>query len=108
MPSVVPRREFLACVKAIGSISLLSGSGGWSKGGDSSQSVQLYNLAEDLGETKNLAAEQPERVAEMQALLERLIRQGRSTPGKTNPTMFACDVFRRPRSLRRRPQQLTA
>jgi hypothetical protein len=43
--------------------------------------VQLYNLAEDLAETKNLAAEQPERVAQMQALLEKLITNGRSTPG---------------------------
>jgi hypothetical protein len=34
-----------------------------------------------LGETKNLAAEQPARVAEMQALLEQLIVNGRSTPG---------------------------
>ena len=57
------------------------GSGGWSKGGDQSQPVQLYNLAHDLAETKNLAAEQPERVAQMRALLEKLITDGRSTPG---------------------------
>jgi arylsulfatase A-like enzyme len=43
--------------------------------------VQLYNLADDIGETKNLAAAQPERVADMKALLERLITAGRSTPG---------------------------
>jgi arylsulfatase A len=60
---------------------LAPGSGGWGKGGDQSQPVQLYNLAEDLGETKNLAADQPERVAQMQALLEKLITNGRSTPG---------------------------
>ena len=58
-----------------------SGSGGWSKGGDPSQPVQLYNLAEDLAETNNLAAAMPEKVAEMQALLERVITAGRSTPG---------------------------
>ena len=57
------------------------GSGGWGKGGDQSQPVQLYQLETDLGETKNLAAENPEKVAEMQALLERLIVRGRSTPG---------------------------
>ncbi len=57
------------------------GSGGWGKGGDQSQPVQLYNLAEDLGETKNLAAAMPEKVAEMKALLEKLITDGRSTPG---------------------------
>jgi arylsulfatase A-like enzyme len=57
------------------------GSGGWGKGGDQSQPVQLYNLADDLGETKNLAAAMPEKVAEMKALLEKLITEGRSTPG---------------------------
>ncbi len=57
------------------------GSGGWGTGGDQSQPVQLYNLADDIGETKNLAAEMPEKVAEMTALLEKLITDGRSTPG---------------------------
>ena len=43
--------------------------------------VQLYNLDNDIGETTNLAAEKPELVAEMRALMERLIADGRSTPG---------------------------
>lgn len=43
--------------------------------------VQLYHLADDLGETKNLAAEQGDRVKSMQATFEKLIVQGRSTPG---------------------------
>jgi len=42
---------------------------------------ELYNLADDIGETKNLAAAKPELVAEMKALLEKLITDGRSTPG---------------------------
>ncbi len=57
------------------------GSGGWTKGGDPSQPVQLYHLADDPAETHNLAATMPEKVAEMQALLEKLITDGRSTPG---------------------------
>jgi arylsulfatase A len=57
------------------------GSGGWGSGGDQSLPVQLYNLADDLGETKNLAAAVPEKIAEMKALLEKLITDGRSTPG---------------------------
>ena len=57
------------------------GSGGWGTGGDQSQPVQLYNLADDLGETKNLAAAMPGKVAEMKALLETLITNGRSSPG---------------------------
>jgi len=48
--------------------------------GDSTP-VQLYNLADDLSEKKNLAASMPEKVTEMKALLERLISDGRSTPG---------------------------
>lgn len=57
------------------------GSGGWGKGGDQSQPVQLYDLSKDIGETQNLAADAPDRVAQMQALLETLIVKGRSTPG---------------------------
>jgi len=57
------------------------GSGGWGTGGDQSQPVQLYNLDDDLAETKNLAAAMPEKVAEMKDLLEKLITEGRSTPG---------------------------
>jgi len=56
------------------------GSGGWSPGGDSSQ-MQLYNLANDLGETENLAEKNPERAVQMKTLLEKLINDGRSTPG---------------------------
>jgi len=43
--------------------------------------VQLYNLDADLGETNNLAMEQPERVKAMTALMEKIIADGRSTPG---------------------------
>ena len=46
------------------------------------QPAQLYDLATDLGETKNLAEEQTERVAEMKLLLEKLITDGRSTGGE--------------------------
>jgi arylsulfatase A-like enzyme len=39
---------------------------------------QLYNVVDDPGETRNLAAEQPERVQELGALLEKLRTEGRS------------------------------
>ncbi len=42
--------------------------------------AELYNLADDLGETKNLADQQPEKVKELTALLERLRTDGRSRP----------------------------
>lgn len=43
--------------------------------------VQLYNLADDLAENKNLAATHPERVRAMRARFEKIITDGRSTPG---------------------------
>ena len=72
------------------------GSGGWSKG-DGDEALQLYNLAEDPGETKNLAGVQPERVAVMKMLLEKIISEGRSTPGELQNN----DV-----EVRRFPEQL--
>ena len=42
---------------------------------------QLYNLADDPGETNNLWARNPERVAELSKIMELLVQQGRSTPG---------------------------
>jgi arylsulfatase A-like enzyme len=71
------------------------GSGGWGKGGDQTQPVQLYNLADDLGETNNLAAAMPEKVAQMKTFLEKLITDGRSTPGAKQPNDVA--VVRFPR-----------
>jgi hypothetical protein len=35
------------------------------------QSLELYNLAEDVGEQRNLAAEQPQRVGELHGMLQR-------------------------------------
>ena len=56
--------------------------GGWGKGSDH-YPAQLYNLADDVGETHNLYAQFPDRVDEMSALMEQLVRDGRSTPGPT-------------------------
>ena len=41
---------------------------------------QLYNLADDLGEAKNLASSHPERAKEMFTLLQKLRVQSRSRP----------------------------
>lgn len=41
---------------------------------------QLYNLAEDPGETKNLAPLHPDKVKELTALLEQIRSSGRSRP----------------------------
>jgi len=42
--------------------------------------AQLYNLRDDLGEKSNLAAQNPEKVKEMAALLRQIRQQGRSRP----------------------------
>jgi arylsulfatase A len=47
--------------------------------------VELYNLAEDLSEEKNLAKEEPEIVAELKAKITRIVLQGRTTPGAPQP-----------------------
>ena len=61
------------------------GSGGWGKGGDQSQPLQLYDLENDLEERLNLAAERPEQLNAMVDLLEKVISEGRSTPGPNQP-----------------------
>lgn len=61
------------------------GSGGWGKGGDQSQPGQLYDLKNDPGENRNLAARFPERVESMKILLEAIITDGRSNPGPKQP-----------------------
>ena len=83
------RRQSVSCAIAgiptlrVGSWKLISGSasGSFSKIRDDN-TVKLFNLADDIGETVNLAASQPQRVAEMKSLLEKLINDGRSTPGE--------------------------
>ena len=42
--------------------------------------VQLYDLATDPGETRNLALERPEIAAELKSLLDRSTSSGRSRP----------------------------
>jgi arylsulfatase A-like enzyme len=81
-----PVREYAVSASVKGTPAVRSGSWKYipapgSIESEASQPVQLYNLADDLGETKNLAAAMPEKVAEMKALLEKLITDGRSTPG---------------------------
>ncbi len=65
----------------VGDWKLLQGGGGGGKGRPAAQpapppknpvTAQLFNLATDLSEQKNLATEQPEKLREMQALLAKL------------------------------------
>ena len=62
------------------------GSGGWSaprpgKSPTDAPNVQLFNLADDPAETTNVQADHPEKVAQLTALLQVYIDNGRSTAG---------------------------
>jgi arylsulfatase A-like enzyme len=46
--------------------------------------VQLYNLADDPGEMKNVALEHPERVTELTTLLKTEMAKGMETPARRN------------------------
>ncbi len=80
-----------------------SGGGAWS---DLSASpadghpAQLYDLSQDIAEKENLYAEHPEKVAQMTALLEQLVSQGRSRPGpaQENDTPVNWKRFLKPAS----------
>jgi arylsulfatase A-like enzyme len=50
------------------------------KGGEANAAPELYNLADDLGETDNLARQNPEKVKELSALWEQVRTDGRSRP----------------------------
>lgn len=68
-------------------LELCPGSGGWSEPRPGTPAekglpdTQLYNLASDIGEKNNLQAEKPEIVAKMKTKLEKIVADGRSTPG---------------------------
>lgn len=85
-------------------LALCPGSGGWAKPGDLAArqqglpAVQLYNLATDPGETKNLEAAHPEIVQRLTAQLESIVANGRSTPGTAQKNDVAVDFrIARPR-----------
>ena len=67
---------------------LCPGSGGWSapKPNEAFKKklplLQLYNLAKDPAESKNLYKENNTKVKELYSLLKKYIDEGRSTPGK--------------------------
>ena len=72
-------------------LELCPGSGGWGTPGDATAAkqhlpdVQLYDLGTDIAEAKNVQAEHPEIVARLTKLLEKLLAEGRSTPGAKQP-----------------------
>ena len=68
-------------------LELCPGSGGWGKPVDLAArkqnlpDVQLYDLTNDISETRNVQAQHPGVAARLKKLLEQQIADGRSTPG---------------------------
>lgn len=60
------------------------GSGGWSKA-EQREAAQLYDLAADPGETRNLYDSEPVRAAALATELRAIVGNGRSTPGSDQP-----------------------
>jgi arylsulfatase A-like enzyme len=65
---------------------------------ESKSSVQLFNLEEDISETTDLSAENPEVVEKLTALLEEQISKGRSTPGTAQKNDVQVDYRSFPRA----------
>lgn len=70
-------------------LNVCPGSGGWSYPSPQDiknenlelPAMQLYNLTTDIGETKNVITEYPEKAGELKAALKKIILDGRSTTG---------------------------
>jgi arylsulfatase A-like enzyme len=81
-------------------LALCPGSGGWAAPNDAAArsaglpELQLYNLATDPAETKNLHAENPAIVTRLRALLDRTVAAGRSTPGPRQTNDAPIDLLK--------------
>ena len=82
-------------------LALCPDSGGWSEprpGRPEARGlpdVQLYDLAEDIGERRNVQAEHPDVVERLTKLLERYVAEGRSTPGAPQENEGKVEIRRR-------------
>ena len=81
-------------------LELCPGSGGTSAPRDSAAerqglpAVQLYDMATDVGETRNVGAEHPDVVDGLTQLLERYVAAGRSTPGASQHNDVPVDIWK--------------
>lgn len=95
-----PKREVIVHHSINGSFAVRKGdwklifcpdSGGWSNPKPQSKEaqalppIQLYNLKTDIGETQNVHDKHPALVKELTDLLTQYVKNGRTTPGKSQP-----------------------
>jgi arylsulfatase A-like enzyme len=88
-------------------LELCPGSGGWSypRPGRDDQSrlppVQLYDMADDVGEKANVQDKHPEVVTRLTRLLEKYATDGRSTPGALQKNTGEVDIWKAGREAQR-------
>ena len=81
-------------------LELCPGSGGWAAPLDAAArkaglpEIQLYNLAADPAETKNVHVENTAVVARLTTLLQRYVADGRSTPGPRQANDVPIDLLK--------------
>jgi arylsulfatase A-like enzyme len=82
-------------------LELCPGSGGWGSPKDPMAKkqwlppVQLYDMEKDIGEKHNVQAEHPEVVKRLTALLEKYVKDGRSTPGPEEKNDSPVDIWKK-------------
>jgi arylsulfatase A-like enzyme len=79
-------------------LEICPGSGGWGKPGNAAAAkqglppVQLYDLSHDIGEKQNVESANPSIVKRMTALLQKIVTEGRSTPGAIQKNDAPVDI----------------
>jgi arylsulfatase A-like enzyme len=61
----------------------------YARNDDRTDRLELYDLKDDVGETKNLAADKPELVSELSGLIDRFLTQTEAVVPKANPAYRA-------------------
>ena len=80
-------------------LELCPGSAGWSdprpgKEAKDAPRIQLYDLADDIGEQHNVQAQHPDIVDRLTKLLQKYVADGRSTPGTPQKNTVDPDIMR--------------
>ena len=68
------------------------------------ETVELYNLKNDVGETRNLAGNMPKKVDELQALIDVFVKETGALYPKSNP---ACNPNTKPTASKPKPKRPT-